>query len=140
MERGKKYSWSAERGLFEVAQETKREVEAPAVLPDEMAPMQSMADCKFYTSRSRYRQSLKEQGFIEVGNNTEGLENKTNVFETREYNEQLKEDMTRAYYECRDKMAPLSELDRERCKRIDRNNESNDYDRRERDRDGRSRD
>lgn len=139
MERGKKYSWSAELGLYEIGEETKREVDAPAVAVDEMEPMQSMADCKFYTSKSAYRKSLKRLGFMEIGNNTEGLNKKENIFETREYNEKLKEDMTRAYYEVRDGMAPLSELDKERCKRIDKNQERTDYDRRERDQYGRTR-
>lgn len=139
MERGKKYSWSAERGLYEVNTETRREVDAPAVQADEMEPMQSMADCKFYTSKSVYRRSLKELGFIEVGNNVEGLKPSENLFETKKYNDQLKEDMTRAWYEVRDKNAPLSELDRERCKRIDRNTKRTDYDRRTRDSDGRVR-
>ena len=112
----------------------------PVVHTDEMEPMQSMADCKFYTSKALYRQSLKEQGFIEVGNNTEGLKSNVNPFETEAYQKQLKEDMTRSYYECRDKMAPLSELDRERCKRINKQTRGTDYDRRERDRSGRVRD
>lgn len=139
MERGKKYTWSPERGLHECNSETKREIEAPAVIADEMEPMLSHADCKLYTSKSAYRQSLREQGFIEIGNDVDGFK-QVNPFETREYNEQLKEDLTRSYYECRDKMAPISEFERERCKRIDRNNKRTDYDRRERDRDGRVRD
>lgn len=139
MERGKKYTWSPERGLHECNTETKREVAAPAVQADEMEPMQSMADCKFYTSKARYRQSLREQGFLEVGNDVDGFK-EVNPFETEEYDKQLREDLTRSYYECRDKMAPVSEFDRERCKRIDRNNRKTDYDRRERYRDGRPRD
>lgn len=139
MERGKKYSWSPERGLFEVGAEPKREVEAPSVMPDEMEPMQSMVDCKFYTSKSAYRRSLKEQGYIEVGNDVDGFK-KTNVFETKEYDAQLKEDLTRSYYECRDKMAPVSEWEREKFRRMDRNSKRYGHDRRERGRNGRTRD
>lgn len=139
MKSGVKYTWSEERGLYEVGTEAKREVEAPATHTDEMEPMLSHADCKTYTSKSAYRRSLREQGFIEVGNNVEGFKQK-NPFETREYDEQLREDLARSFYECRDKMAPMTELDRERCKRIDRNRSRGDYDRRERDRDGRTRD
>lgn len=139
MERGRKYTWSAERGLHEINTETKREVEAPAVKVDEMAPMISHADCKIYTSKSAYRRSLREQGFIEVGNDVDGFKPK-NFFETREYDEQLKEDLARSYYEVRDGMAPLSELDKERCKRVNKNTKRNDHDRRDRDRDGRVRD
>ncbi len=139
MQRGKKYSWSQERGLFEVNSEKKEEVAAPTVHADEMEPMQSMADCKFYTSKSAYRRSLREQGFIEVGNDVDGFK-RTNVFETKEYDAQLKEDMTRAFFECRDKMAPISELEREKFKRMDRQRQRTDYDRRERERNGRVRD
>lgn len=135
------FRYNSETGAWEEFDpKTQRKVvEAPTVHQDEMEPMQSMADCKFYTSKSRYRQSLREQGFIEVGNNDEGFKD-VNPFETREYREQLKEDMTRAWYEARDKMAPLSDLDKARCKRIDQQNKRNSYDRRERERNGRVRD
>ena len=109
-----------------------------AVHQDEMEPMQSMADCKYYTSKSKYRQSIKEQGFIEVGNDVDGFKPR-NIWEEREYNDKLKEDLTRSYYEVRDGMAPLDEIDRERCKQINRHNERYTYDRRERDRDGKPR-
>lgn len=133
MNRGR-FKWDAEKGCL-VPVEKPARVESHAVHTDEMEPMQSMADCKFYTSKSAYRRSLKEQGFIEVGNDVDGFKPK-NVFETPEYMEQLREDMTRSYYEVRDGMAPLSELDRERCKRINHYNEHYNYDRRDRDRDG----
>lgn len=121
-----------------VVREDKPRPNAPTVHQDEMEPMQSMADCKFYTSKSAYRRSLKEQGFIEVGNDVDGFKH-VNPFETKEYDAKLKEDMTRSWFECRDKMAPISEFDRERCKRIDKQRKGSDHDRRERDRDGRSR-
>jgi hypothetical protein len=133
-----KFRWDGEK-LVPYEKERPPEVDAPNVKVDEMAPMQSMADCKYYTSKSAYRRSLKEQGFIEVGNDVDGFKKK-DPFATKEYQRQLKEDMTRAWYECRDKMAPASELDRERYKRIDRQNERAKHDRRERDRTGRPRD
>lgn len=108
------------------------------VIDDECDAFQSMADCKHYTSKARYRQSLREQGYIEVGNDVDGFK-PVNPFETYQYNKQLKEDVARSYYEVRDKMAPLSDLDRERCRRMDRDRKRHDYDRRERHRDGRLR-
>lgn len=138
--RGKKYTWSEELGkLVEVERETPRDVDAPAPLQDSMEPMQSMADCKFYDSKSKYRQSLRDLGYIEVGNDVDGFKPK-NPFETRQYQEQLKEDLTRSYYECRDKMAPVSEYERSRFTRMDRDRQRSDYDRRDRDRTGRTRD
>ena len=37
---------------------------------DEHEPFQSMADGKWYDSKSVYRRSLKDHGMIEVGNDT----------------------------------------------------------------------
>lgn len=120
---------------FDPREKKEVDVDAPFVIQDEMEPMQSMADCKYYTSKAIYRRSLREQGFIEVGNDVDGFKSE-NVFETKEYNRQLKEDMTRSWYEVRDGMAPLSELDKARCKRIDNNMTRQDNDRRSRDRNG----
>lgn len=116
-----------------------KQVDAATFIPDDCDPFQSMVDGSWWTSKSNYRRHLKANGKIEVGNDVDGF-GSVNPFETKEYKEQLKEDMTRAYYETRDRMAPLSELDRERCKRIDEKNKRNSYDRRERDRSGRTRD
>lgn len=132
------YRWNAETNSWESLRKEAPKVDAPFVHQDEMEPMQSMADCKFYTSKSKYRQSIKELGFIEVGNDVDGFKPK-NPFETREYEEKLKEDLTRSWYEVRDGFAPLSELDRERCKEVNKHNERYTYDRRERDRDGKPR-
>ena len=135
MNRGK-FTWDGEK-LVPV--EEAKPKETHFVIDDEIpGGMQSMADCKIYTSKARYRQSLREQGFIEVGTNHEGFKPK-NPFEEYDYQKQLKEDCARAYYEARDKMAPLSELDRERCRRIDKDRARSDYDRRERERNGKLR-
>ena len=44
-----------------------RRLTAPMVRSDEQV-IKSMVDGKVYTSRGRYRQHLKDQGMIEVGN------------------------------------------------------------------------
>jgi hypothetical protein len=41
---------------------------APGVIGDAMQPIRSMADGRMYDSKSQYRQSLRERGCIEVGN------------------------------------------------------------------------
>lgn len=113
--------------------------ERPNIITDECEAFQSMVDGSWWTSKARYRQHLRDNGKIEVGNDVDGFK-QVDPFSTREYQEQLKKDLTESYYAVRDGMAELSELDRERCKRINRDTKRNSYDRRERDRDGRVRD
>ncbi len=135
MERGK-FTWD---GTKLVKVEKPAKLETVQIITDECEPFQSMVDGSIWTSKARYRQHLRDNKMIEVGNDVDGFK-PYNVFETREYDEKLKEDLTRSYYEVRDGMAPLSEYDKERCKRINRDTKRNSYDRRERDRDGRTRD
>lgn len=122
---------------FDPASERKRQ-ETAAVHQDETDAFQSMVDGSWWTSKARYRQHLKANGKIEVGNDVDGFVKK-NPFETREYQEQLKEDLTRSWFQVRDGMAPLTEHDRERCKRINEQQKSQNHDRRERDKLGRIR-
>lgn len=132
--------WNEAEGKLDMLPEEQApRAERPHIITDECEPFQSMVDGSIHTSKARYRQHLRDNGKIEVGNDVDGFK-PVNPFETREYQEQLKEDLTRSYYEVRDGMAPLSEYDRERCKRINRDTRRNSYDRRERDRDGRVRD
>lgn len=42
----------------------------PFVIKDGHTPFRSMADGKMYDSKSVYRRTLKEKGFVEVGNET----------------------------------------------------------------------
>ena len=94
-----------------------------------------MVDGSTWTSKARYRQHLKENGKIEVGNDTEGFQYK-DPFQERAYQDELKKDLTQTYYAVRDGMAPLGEYDRARCKRVNQQLKNN-HDRRERDRLGR---
>ena len=41
---------------------------APALIRDQVDPFQSMADGKLYDSKSAYRQTLKDRGLVELGN------------------------------------------------------------------------
>ena len=118
--------------------EKKKTVEAPALHQDEAEAFQSMVDGSWWTSKARYRKHLRDNGKIEVGNDVDGFKPK-DPFATDAYNKQLREDMTRAYYEARDGMAPLTELDRARCQRINQQQKRQNHDRRERDRLGRIR-
>jgi hypothetical protein len=40
----------------------------PSIISDNIDAFRSMADGKFYDSKSQYRQTLKDRGLIEVGN------------------------------------------------------------------------
>lgn len=130
--------WNGERVELVPVEQAER-IPKPNVITDECEPFQSMVDGSIWTSKAAYRRHLRANKMIEVGNDVDGFK-EVNPFETEEYNRQLKEDLTRAYYETRDKMAPLSEYDRARCERINKQQKRNDYDRRERDRYGRVRD
>ena len=49
------------------------DVNAPMVMPD-IAPYQSMIDGKMITSRSKHREHLRNNGCVEVGNETKYLQ------------------------------------------------------------------
>lgn len=97
--------------------------------------LESMVDGKIYDSKSALRAHYKRAGVIEKGNDHVYLK-KEHWSETEEYQRKLQEDSERAWYEVRDGMAPLTELDREQCKIIDHNMEHYNYDRRKLDRNG----
>ena len=46
---------------------------APSVIRDEMEPTRHMANGKYYTSKSRFRQATKDAGCLEVGNEIKTL-------------------------------------------------------------------
>lgn len=133
MGRGK-YTYDTEKKCLVPYEPAEKPLELHAVIADEIpGGMESMVDGRIYTSKALYRQHLRERGFVEKGNDraifhAEG---------TREYDRQIEEDAQRTYYELRDGMAPLSELDRERCKIADHALEHYNYDRRHYDDDGR---
>lgn len=104
---------------------------APAVHTDECC-IRSMADRKTYTSKAKLRRSYRELGFVEVGNDPMPETPREHPVTDERHMERLEEDITKAYYQCRDGMAPLSELDKERCKIVDKQFEES-HDNRERD-------
>jgi len=88
----------------------------------------SMITGEVFDSRSRYERHVKEHGYEIVGHDMKGQSQKaTDKYETDEYNRQLEEDTARAYYDVRDGMAPLTELDKEMCKTIDNQLENGMY-------------
>lgn len=132
-----------ERGLFKWDDERKclvkvdkaPRIQTHAVHCDEMPPMQSMVDGSLWTSKAAYRAHLRRHGKIEVGNET-GFQYRPDPRDEEREEEQIRETCAQAYYDLRDGNAELDELDRERCKAIDRNNERYVHDRRPRDRYG----
>lgn len=111
------------------------------IITDEIpGGIMSHGDCKMYTSKAALRRSYKEQGFIEYGDQElpEPQTRFNNKQMQEEYEKKLMEDIEQAYYQCHDGMAPITELERERFKTIDKMFEENN-DGRERDEYGRLR-
>ena len=61
----------------------------PSIISDNINAFRSMADGKFYDSKSQYRRTLKDRGLIEVGN--EKVERKAAPMP------RVREDLRRAY-------------------------------------------
>jgi hypothetical protein len=134
MSRGK-WKIDKETGKL-VPYEKKSSVQTHGVIPDEIC-IESMVDGKIYTSKAELRRHYKRAGYIEKDKGYRVKQE--NTYESYDYKAQLEEDAARAYYAVRDNMAPLSELDRERCKIINNNLENYNYDRRYFDDDGKPR-
>jgi hypothetical protein len=95
-----------------VTEKEKKVVNAPVVIVDEVEPFMSHADGQMYTSKRKYRRSLREQGYIEVG--TE----KIKPWQRPEVDrDEIREDVKEAERLIKYGMAPLSERDKEKLKR-----------------------
>lgn len=84
----------------------------------------SMITGETFYSRSRYLRHVKEHGYEVVGTDMKSWNPDNRKEKDEKYTKKLEEDVERSYYEVRDNMAPLTELDKERCKIIDRQHES----------------
>lgn len=100
-----------------------------------MEPLLHHGNGRIYTSRSKFRAATKALGLIEVGDQTSWQPTKDPRKEEKKA-EQLEADIARAYYEVRDGMAPLTELDKARCAIINKGLQEHNYDRREYDESG----
>ncbi len=58
------------RGWDEVVWTPPVKSKFPSVITDSHRPFKSLGDGEMYDSKSQYRKSLKQQGFVEVGNET----------------------------------------------------------------------
>lgn len=131
------------RGKFIIDKETgelvpyqeERRARTHFVHTDEMDPLESMVTGRIHTSKSSLRAEYRQHGVIEKGND-HNTSKRTHWSEEREYQERLAADAERTWYAVRDGMAPLTELDRERCKIIDHNLKHYNFDNRERDENG----
>lgn len=111
----------------------KRENASAYVITDDVPEgIQSMVTKRWYTSKGRLRQEYKDLGHIEIGNTNWEPEKVDDPNRDRD----IEIEVEKAYYAVRDGMAPLTELDRERCKMANHNLEHYNYDRREFDDDG----
>lgn len=134
MSRGK-WTYDKNTGKIVPFEEKKKENLSAYVQQDSIEPLESMVDGKIYESKSALRAHYKQAGVIEKGNDRNTVP-KVHWSQEREYQEKLEEDAVRTWYAVRDGMAPLTELDKERCKIIDHNERHYNYDRRARDEDG----
>lgn len=83
-------------------------------------PFVSNADGKVYTSKRKYRESLKFFGYTEVGDQIEALHKlaeKPDPFTDPAYQKQLEEDIEMSRNQVKYGEAPLTELEKELCKR-----------------------
>jgi len=133
MSRGK-FTWDEKLGKL-VPYGEQPKTETHGVITDEIEPLESMVSGRIHTSKASLRAEYRRYGVIEKGNDHR-TDKPVHFTETDAYQRQLEEDATKAWYAVRDGMAPLTELDKERCKIMDHNMENYSYDRRERDRDG----
>jgi hypothetical protein len=108
------FVWDAKKKKLVQRVSKRREQAAPATAPafhsDEMAPIEFNG--KVFTSRSRYAAEAKAMGYELTGG-----EKTTTAPTKRDREAEIKETLDRAYYMVRDGNAPLSERERERCKK-----------------------
>lgn len=104
---------------------------------DDMEPTYHHAARRFYTSKKAFRAATKAHNCIEVGDQTDWTP-KPDKNAERHREEAIRVEVEKAYHAVRDGNAPLTEYDKHRCKIINQNLRENNYDRRERDRDGKA--
>lgn len=122
------YKWDAKtKKMIKCEPEKPREVNAPFVLTDDMPATKHMGNQKFYTSKRRFRDATKAGGWEEVGNE---VNHRAAAPIDPRAEEKLEAEITKAYYAVRDGQAELSELDKERCKIINKNLKEYNHDRR----------
>ncbi len=55
----------------ETTPDNRSDLAAPQLIRDQIDPFKSMADGKLYDSKSAYRQTLKDRGLTEIGNDVQ---------------------------------------------------------------------
>lgn len=101
----------------------RKEVNAPYVRSDEIiGGMRSMVTGRIHDSKSSLRREYRNLGYIEVGNDIKTWNPKRpDPTDQPGYKERLVADIDKAYTQIRDGNAPISELERERHKIVNRN-------------------
>lgn len=132
-----KWIVSRETGKLEPYTEPpKREVNAPSVIVDDMEPTWHPCNGRYYTSKSEFRRITKMYDCEEIGTEIDWRPPNYEKEKKAKQEKETEEEIAKAYHAIRDNMAPLSELDKARCKIMDRNLEHYNYDNRERDEHG----
>lgn len=112
-------------------EETKKEVNAPSVITDEIPDgLKSMVTGRVHTSKAVLRHEYKVLGYEEIGNEELKTQKRTKDAEEKRAQE-VEQATTEAFYQVRDGEAALSEYDKARCEIINRNRREYNYDDRE---------
>lgn len=87
-------------------------------ISDDMDPTFHHADCKYYTSKSKFRETTRRHGFVEC--HGVGDEYFTNDHQdSPEYARELEEDVEKAYNALKYNEAPITEEERKICQEMD---------------------
>lgn len=111
--------WVDEEFYRDYQRENPPERKAPMVIMDTMTPTQHMVDCKFYDSKSAFRAATKKYGYVETGVQPVKQKGPRTSYNDAE-RAQLRADVEKSVQEVKYNQAPLTELDKERCKIINR--------------------
>lgn len=115
---GKRGRWIFDKQqgrLVQVKEAPKIKAEAPFVQTDEVPEIESMVDGSKFTSKARYRRHLKDHGYIERGN--EAPQKPKYVRSTRQ---EIRETAEKAYMDVKYGRVKLSDEEKERCLREER--------------------
>lgn len=104
--------------------EAPKEVNAPTIITDEMAPTLNHANNKMYTSKRRLRDAYKALGVVETGGVLPKVEPK------KRSAEDIRHDVEKALYDVRNNNVPATEQEKETWKREER--KFQDYKKRQR--------
>lgn len=110
--------WDKEQHKFVEFGKKKKDVNAPAIIGDEIEPTMSMTGSdKIYTSKSALRREYKEMGYVEVG---EVIRHTPPKIDKEKRRREIREDLEKTLNDLRYGNIPVSEKERAKCKEEER--------------------